>query len=280
MNTIISRPNLQNIPFELQTLIFKDLREIDLSIMSLTCRQFNSFLKEDVFWEKSEDNVSSISPNPNLSKKEKLLQDYREYCRFFFLSYPELQKDASFNVFEQKKRTDGFLETLFKNQNFHEKDGVTLAKKVINEKPKLINLFIDAIGHLSDRLKLSIVLFGIPKYSPLEILDLLKKLNFKIKNYDSWDKNNLLNYAAQYTPSLIKFFLQEGAIANYSTLALAARYAPSEIPLLLGTGVLPNLYVLTEVATHAKDHIETISNLLLSQGFDSNLISEVITTYS
>ncbi|CDR35106.1 F-box protein [Criblamydia sequanensis] len=276
----LSTPALQNMPAELQVHIFKKLSEVDLSIMGLTCNQFNSFL-ENFIWENKLPKASQTQTQ-NLSKKTQVLNYYQSYCQYFASKYPALKEQALPTVFEQKNRTDEFLKNIFNSQiKKNHQRAIKLVSNLIDEKPELINLVANVLSDVHspeiDTLKSYIILKSV-RNCPHQSLNLIKKMNLIIKEFTPDCKMNLLTEAVRYAPSLLEFFIQQEAKPDWTALTTAAKYNPSLIPSLLKAGAVPNIWVLIAIAQHSEEYIEIISNLLLAQGVDSNLIEETLTS--
>lgn len=232
MNSLSDISHLLSIPVELQTLICTSLKEIDLSIMGITSKHFHNLLKNDLLWRNDK-----VFPcyKPTLSEKERLFQTYRSYCQFFASNYPELKKEASLNLFEQKLRTDEFLLALLQEDSFpFRKDSYALMEKILKEKPEIMGLVIDVLLNLetaSLELFKTNILANSVKYAPDETPYIVEKLKIDLLRLPIYLHNALLNLAVEFNQSLIPFLLEKGMKPEALAIKKAIERDTSLIPI-------------------------------------------------
>lgn len=196
MNNLSNVSHLQSLPIELQTVIFSKLKKRDLAILGATSKHFNRLLQDDLFW-KSDKVMPSFQPGS--SKKDRLLQTYRSYCQFFSSHYPELKKDASSNIFEQKKRTDEFLSNLIQEVNFRDFMSNIILEK---EKPEIMKIVDDLVSKLPPSALANIISNSI-KNSPISTLFIIAELHIDFKNWPGPLHDKIMKAAEQYYPDII-----------------------------------------------------------------------------
>lgn len=194
MNNLSYVSHLQSLPVELQTEIYSKLKKRDLAILGATSKHFNGLLQDDLFW-KSDKVMPSFQPGS--SKKDRLLQTYRSYCQFFSSQYLELKKDASSNIFEQKKRTDEFLSNLIQEVDFRE-----FMNNILLEKPEIMNVVDDLVLNLPPS-ALANILSNSIKNSPIRTLFIIAELKIDFRNWPGPLHDKIMNAAERYSPGLI-----------------------------------------------------------------------------
>ncbi|CDR35108.1 F-box protein [Criblamydia sequanensis] len=199
MNNLSHISHLQSLPIEVQTGICSKLKKRDLAILGATSKHFNGLLEDDLFW-KSDKVMPSFQPGS--SKKDRLLQTYRAYCQFFSSHYPELKKEASSNIFEQKKRTDEFLSNLIQEVDFREFMG-----NIILEKPEIMNVVDDLVLNLPPSALANILSNSIKNSpqtrTPRTPLNIIAELKIDFKNWPGPLHDKIMQAAEQYNPNLI-----------------------------------------------------------------------------
>lgn len=235
MNSIHEASPLQSLPGELQIAICSHLKDIDLSIMELTCKHFKELLKDDLFWKEK---TPLSEAYPDLSAKERLLKNYRDYCNFFSEIFPELKEGPSLDAFQKKKQTDEVVKKSFEERSTDDSGSIFLT--IFDDKKELIHLVVDVFVGLTllpsdqklklEKLNLEIMNASLMR-APNTFISLVKKLNINFREFPLEIQERLLHAAIGWAKELVPFLIDQGIKPSQQNLE-SAKWSPELIPIL------------------------------------------------